>query len=505
MAKTISLEYNGELGYLATIEEVVLNVFKIYAITPEQFLDYKYKEITNREIIFLHYTLQQKIDLQFADDDGNVTKTNIDVTSKMICPFVTFFIDAKYVTKNLILNNSTLLTDDFSVTQQEENEYGNFLGTLKINQFFENYVSKVKTVDIELPNINFQNEKEKFVKNKKQHLNPTVWIWCKSLNENQKFNNYSIFDLTPFIESIETSMSESGGNFNLKLLSIEGFINVDETGEASGVWSVKKDRYLSFNEDNRQNFLFKNYINSRWFQSEQEIYTGGAYVERIRNYDNQIGVETVNVSRKIQKNSISSDFFFKNLISENDIVFISFNEIDVLPKNDDFFISNDRIPLNDYHMIGLIDRNSISTNYDGAEISTNVGGRDLMKLLIEDGSYFFPKSYSNETDNSIFENVDLPNSGDDVNTTNKVIDNGQKGANRLVMSGMIENLFLAEARNVHFVMNLLMSTLSNIEICPSKLFEYYGDRVTQFQIPIYETVKKSELVEEDDKIEDVDL
>jgi hypothetical protein len=59
-------------------------------------------------------------------------------------------------------------------------------------------------------------------------------------------------------------------------------------------------------------------------------------------------------------------------------------------------------------------------------------------------------------------------------------------------TGLIDILYNPEARNVHFVMNLLMSRLSNIEICHSQLFDYYGDNRTKFTIPTFETVEVSD-------------
>ncbi|MEO6681562.1 MAG: hypothetical protein ABIN48_01945 [Ginsengibacter sp.] len=499
MGKNIEIQYNGEIGYLATIEDVVLNVFKIYAIKATEFLDYKADEntLSNREIIFQNYTIQEKINLGLADEEGNDLKTADDISPSDICPYVTLYIDCDYVNKNKILSSSSVLVDDFSVNDLSI-ENGAFSAFLNKNKFFKDYISKTKTVDKEISGENFS----KNLHLKKQQLKPKVWIWCKSLNEDQKFNPNSLFDLSPFIESIETTISQTGGNFSLKLLPIEGFIKIDENGEAYGYWSPKKDNYVKFEKNNDLNYLFKNHINAR-FSSKSSNVPDSKYIQKDTGELNQ--AENYIVKRG-GRGDISSDLFFKNLISANDVIFISFNEFSRVTAIDDFFISNENLPGKDWNMIGLVDKNQSSLSYESSEIGVNISGRDCMKLLIEDGSYFFPKSYSNENENSIFKNVNLPDSGDDINTMNKRVDSEHKGVNRLVTSGMLESLFTTEARNINFVMNLLISTLANVEICPSELFEHYGDKVTKFQIPIYETVKESgELTEEEQSEMDDDI
>lgn len=509
MAKIISVEYNGELGYSASIEDVVLGVFKIFEITPEQFLDFKNGDISNRELVFLHYQISEKIKYNLADDKGNVTKTYQDITPQMRCPYITFFIDAKYVTKDVILNNSSVLVDDFSSKDlsEEDEKDGQTSGSVFIkNKFFFEKVNIIPKISKINPLENSDSEFEKTTR--RQYLNPKVWIWCKSLNEKGVFNPNSIFDLTPFVKNIEYSNSETGGNFSIGLLNVEGFINVIDDVLATGIWYPKKDRYIKFEQDGKMNYLFRNFLNARFKIENLGLiddtdFRNTVYDDlenkKFRNQQYQSGEfipdEKVEIYKKLDASnkSISSDLFFKNLISENDIVFLTFrdDEDNEIVKTDDFFISNDKLPGNSWEMIGLIDKNSESITYEGAEYNINIAGRDIMKILIEDGSYFFANSYSDDDVKSIFQNIDLPNRGDGVNASNKVVEKGysKSGANRLVMSGMIDMLFTAEARNIHFVMNLLMSTLSNVEICHSRLFEYYNNK-TQFQIPKFETVKK---------------
>jgi len=488
MSKIIHITYNGELGNSTNIEDVLQYVFKIFELTADQFLDFKAKDKTNRELVYDHYSESEKIKYGLSDATGNPIHDYKSIKPSMPCPYMTFYIEAKYVIKSVILSNSNVLVDDFSsheLTDEEKMDDSTFF----TNKFFYENVRLI-------PPINKNNPKGERLKSRRQYLNPRVWVWCKSLNEDGKFNNHSIFDLTPFVQSIQTSTAETGGQFTIQLLNIEGFINVVNDYNAVGVWSPKRNRYLKFKQGDKYNYVFKNAVNARFqFDSNFGTSTETANKETVvRREDDFARNESIQVNKPTDQTnvSISSDFFFKNLISENDVIFLTFRddeEVEV-EKVDDFFISHDKLPLNNWDMIGLVDRNGMGVNYEAAELNTSVSGRDLMKLLIEDGSYFFANSFADEDVKSIFDNIDLPNKGDGVNSSNQVIKNTAMSANRLVMSGMIDMLFAMEARNVNFVMNLLMSTLANIEICPTRLFEYYGDRVTKFQIPKYEKIKK---------------
>ena len=506
MSKIISIEYNGELGYASSIEDVVLDVFQIYEITPDQFLDFKNGDISNRELVFVHYQMSEKIKYNLADDEGNITKTAKDITPQMRCPYITFFIDAKYVTKDIIINNSSVLVDDFAAKEftADEEEQADSDGRTKFitNKFF---FEKVKIIPKITKNNPLDSVDDNTIKGtRRQYINPRVWIWCKSLNEDGNFNSNSIFDLTPFITTMDMNTSDTGGNFSISLNNIEGFVQT-YNNEAFGVWNPRKERYIKFKQDNKMNYLFKNALNARYNTTTDELFQDNYMANqnsydsaedrdyKQKNLDEELMTESVDVTRTGPGKSLSSDLFFKNLISENDIIFITFrddedNEIETV---DDFFIGNDKLPNMSWEMIGLVDKNSVGITYEGTEYNVSVAGRDLMKLLIEDGSYFFANSFADDDTKSIFQNVDLPNRGDSVNASNHVMDKDyvKSGANRLVMSGLIDMLFNPEARNVHFVMNLLMSTLSNIEICPSRLFEYQQNK-TKFQIPKFETVKK---------------
>src|SRR5690606_23408271 len=106
-------------------------------------------------------------------------------------------------------------------------------------------------------------------------------------NENGDFNNASIFDLSPFISNMNTSVSDTGGNFSLGLSNIEGMINV-RGGYAQGIWSPRTDRYVKFKQNGKINYFFKNFINSRYKVQDGEKEDINNVIE---NENEEIGID----------------------------------------------------------------------------------------------------------------------------------------------------------------------------------------------------------------------
>lgn len=500
MGKIIEIQYNGELGYRNPISDV-REFFQIVS-SDEEFLKMKKEDsdFNNQDLIFDAYNYTTKIELGFADEDGNLIKNSKSVRADMPCPTpIILYVDADYVSADILVSQSNVLVDNFSVDVFRDNPNKSSF-VVSTNQFYERVLKDYLYDDNQAIGI-----KEGMAEGQREIVKPTVWLWSKSLNENGKFNEGSLFNLSPFVESVDVSQTGSGGQFDIKLLAIDGVFDLNDDGEPIGVWKQDEKRYVKFNNNGVDNFLFRSLLDKIGIRKTEDL-NNQTYGQRNQN------VNTNNLSsrdRKFKAGEINynrTETLFKNIISENDIIFISFSNYSSLgvKYTNDFFITNDFLPMKDWQLIGLVDSNQLSVSYENTDLSLSVSGRDCMKLLIEDGSYFFAKSFANpENSDSAFGNVDLPNRGDDNNASNIVLqDKEASGINRLVTTGLIDILYNPEARNVNFVLNLLMSRLSNIEICHSELFKYYGDRRTKFSIPTFETSEVESDIEKENELLD---
>ena len=488
MKKLIEITYNGSLSYIASIKNVIRS-FKVN-INDEDFLNLENPKNgkRNRDLIFEAYSTQEKIVLGLSDKDGNLIKTADEITTDILCPYpITFHVNYDSIPEDILISQSNVLANNFSVSKATGKNNSFIIDTNKFYKF------NIKDSGFDDNRTAFLNDKT--VSGEREIIKPRIWIWSKVLNEYGKFNPDSIFDLSPFVESVSVKQTANGGNFDLSLICIDGIFKLDENDEPVGIWSPNQSSYVKFKNSDSDNYFFRNVL-EKLKRRQTENYKNETFTER----EQDVNINGLEVrDRKFKDGDLDynrSEIFFKNIISENDVVFISFKDkfVDEPEYKKDFFVNYSDLPNNDWTMIGLVDSNNLSLTYEGTDLSLSVSGTDLMKLLIEDGSYFFAKSFASpDNENTAFDNEDLKNRGDDNNALNMVTqEKGSEGINRLVTTGVIDVLYNREARNVNFIMNLLMSRLSNIEICNSELFKYYGDRRTEFLVPYYETTEETD-------------
>jgi len=484
MSKFTEIQYNGELGYKASLKNV-REFFRI-VIDDKEFLDTENPEtkVKNRDLVFEDYSMMTRISLGLADKFGTDIKDSSAIDGEYPCPIpIVLYVDANNLSPDVLFSQGNVLANDFQIEDFSGASEKAFI--VDKNKFYRDSIQQRLSTGEEIHgNVDTTNIEG----SRRQSIKPLVWLWSKTLNEGGKFNTNSIFNLTPFVESVSINQTESGGNFSLSLLPIDGVFDLID-GQPSGIWHPNKERYVSFEHNGKTNFMFKSLLNKMGFR-QTEDHEGATAGQRFQNTTtNNFNSRDRKFKGRDEPDFNRSETLFKNLISENDIIFITFTDIGVeIPYQNDFFIDNSWLPGKDWQMIGLIDSNQLQVSFENSSTNLSVSGRDCMKLLIEDGSYFFAKSFADpENSNSAFSNVDLPYRGDDNNAENITrSDVRPLGINRLFSNGQIEVLFNPEARNVQFIMSLLMSRLSNIEICHSDLFQYYGDRRTSFTIPIYE-------------------
>jgi len=249
----------------------------------------------------------------------------------------------------------------------------------------------------------------------------SVFLWIRSIND--------WMDVSAFVDNVRTSVNASVGTFAFSLMPIKG-----------------------------------SYVDNVGWQFDDVIgYTGKA----IRN----------DVTSKVSVSKYTSQFdtslnreriFFNTVLQENDLVYIRHERLgnereQQLVKEFD----QNSVPGNVYDMIGLIDNVSTSTN--SSNINISVQGRDLMKMLIEDGSYFFPEQYAQ----NLFTN-------DDSVLAKR---------NKLEAVGSALMSYSYSFKSIELVLKFIFNKFSNIGYIPMQALQGYGDELVKNK---YE-LKKSQL------------
>lgn len=184
----------------------------------------------------------------------------------------------------------------------------------------------------------------------------SVWCWCRSLSTNGK---NVIINLSPFINSLNTGVTNQGGTFNLTVAPILGdYVNGD--------WKIR---------DNNIKATPGNFVSDG--------------IPTFSDKEDRLRLET---------------FYFNNVIQQNDVIFVRFEKLGVDTDRDSlvFEIDESELPNKVYDMIGLVDNNTISYEPESNDVSISIQGRDLIKMFIEDGVYLYATGYAN---GGIFSNL----------------------------------------------------------------------------------------------------
>lgn len=252
----------------------------------------------------------------------------------------------------------------------------------------------------------------------------TVWIWCRSLSSNINSEGSElkgqIFNITPFITQLTSSNTKDGGNFTFNVSPILG-----EKDNISGKWILKDG-----------SFLLNSETGEVLTQTHLHDYNGGS-IER-------------------------SQLLFHNMIGTNDLVFIRYETLDMevdqrIRDVSDFIINKSDIAGRLYDMIGLVDRNLVSNNFETQMTEITITGRDLSKLFIEDGTYFY--SLENK------EGVMYVNGAASANSSLM---------NRVVSTNAYMYLGLYYNNTIEEIIKFVIQQLSGIKVVPDDLFESYA-------------------------------
>lgn len=375
----------------------------------------------NRKIIFdqLSTTELQNLAKSKKKKVEDLTAMDIDKNIKLPCPSY-LQIEEKHVDYSLIAKNTNFQSSEVSVIAFEDKNIRAILDD--------------STTDIS-GNV------------KAMCPGCRVIGWFKSMYFADKKNTSSgvdniynnaqnFFDLSSFVLSMNTSVNESGGSFSISFPHIPV--------------------YTSLTNDMTSHIAFLKGINEAGISSNQTD-----------NY--QYTDENGNII-DLSKSSLFSFDYFEWLIQPNDLLFLSFDNLEDL--------SDDKLAGQTYDMIALVDNVTVARNANGS-ITVDVSGRDLMKLITEDSSLFFPLGVSSGN-NNVFKNTETVNKGGDLSSVFRYKGGDNSGAMRQ-LNGMI-NIFACEPNDfsIDFVIKTVISHLANIQIVPNNLFTSWGDKRTTF-------------------------
>jgi len=269
----------------------------------------------------------------------------------------------------------------------------------------------------------------------------SVWIWSRG-NSSTNFKqspgvseteswSHKIYNVTPYVASLTTNNSNNGGNFTIDLSPLSSKYNATSVDNHTALgWATEEDKHISAEGDN---FIYQTFLN--------------------------------------QQEGKRSRMLFEKLFQANDIVFIRFEKLEIERGIEKLYgletISIDQLPNKIFDMIGLIDNPNISTSMPNVDVT--ISGRDLTKLLIEDGVYFYPSMF---IEGGIF-----ANSAGLTGAANQrlVRYDGYGGATR--------NLFTLTNRNIKVSLQYIINALAVVGICPDNLFEAYSRALINPALP----------------------
>lgn len=259
----------------------------------------------------------------------------------------------------------------------------------------------------------------------------TVWIYAKGFGGDSRGR---LFDLSSFVESCDIEVSKEGGGFSLILAPIIGKY-IEDDG-----WNIDESRFDSYVYNGIDNYVSRSNF--------------------IRHNKNRLNNRPVFVREK---------FLFHEAIKPNDLIYIKFEELEMegnknKNKNSkdfsDYFIDGHNVESQVWDFIGLVDTNKLKSDPDTALSVVSIIGRDLSKVLLEDGSYFYPLDFLNSSE-EYFDSTYVR--GDKPNTP----------INRLI-SG---NLYFFNAfvdRTVEYSLKFIFNMLSNVPFIQAEsLFSFY--------------------------------
>jgi len=238
----------------------------------------------------------------------------------------------------------------------------------RLDAFFDDAIKAIIEDEGYKPAIT-QKEFSNFFINKKYFNDATVLLYSRALDQ--------IINISPFYMSINTSVSDNGGNFNIMLPPITAECKLDNDEAILEAWDLIQTNMFEFFNGDGVNFAYKDFISS----ISEEIIGGGDFTFKFGNENTE--VETRN-------NIIYKQFLFNVIIQPQDLIFIKFEKLQLEQSVRSISLLSADLKGNFFDMIGLVDLVGLSNKASQSDVVIQVQGRDLSKILLDDIVYFPP-------------------------------------------------------------------------------------------------------------------
>ena len=394
--------------------------------------DFKAKDFFefNRGNIFSQLSVDQL--LQLSKENGgksvdDLTADDMKVDQTLPCP-CTLAIKSKYANYSLAIRHTNFQFQDSTVRAFQTDEIRAVLSETD-DDFNNKSAGERKRLHKFIPGcrvIGWFKSQNYYGKSKKNNKNGITNIY----DSEQTFN-----DISGFIINMSTSVNAGGGTFQLSLPHLPLY-------QDGGLISD-----MDFREGKN---LASKFISA---STNEEMQTEGGSVYAKSEFDTMD--------------------YFNWLISPNDLLFISFHP---LPD-----LVDDQLAGNSFDMIALVDSVSISKDAN-AQVSVQVSGRDLTKLITEDSSLYFPCSVTQvQSQKSIFDNTETTIKGGDADSVYTINKRGNEKLPRQPITGSL-TVFAKEPNGftIDSVLKTVVSNLVNMQVVPDYIFTSWGDRRTKF-------------------------
>ncbi len=409
--------------------------------TAKTFFEYNrdkiFSQISPADRLALATELKKKVE--------ELKSSDIKYTMTLPCPCI-LYLESKYATYELIIRHTNFQVEDSSVIAFEDKKIQE---TIEEDVAYNEYDYAIKDDGKKT------GETRHIIKRETQKFLPGCRVigWFKSQNyygKKKKKNNISniydvdqtFADISPYVINLNTQVSQGGGQFNLTLPHIPlykmglngGGVNEGEWQDAEG---GKHDGY-----------------------TKSKIQTNNI-------------IETTDDGGYYAKSKIDASDYFDWLISPNDLLFIAFHSLPELKDTNSIAKQN-------FDMIALVDSVSLTKDATGS-VSVSVSGKDLMKLINEDNSLFFPMSVTCNNKEGVFDNTESVHKGGDTDSIFTINKGDNEKIARFPISGSL--MVFAEEPNgftIDSVIKTVVRELVNLQIVPDDTFTAWGDERTKF-------------------------